>query len=502
MRHSTPLLALAILAACQPSEGGPVGPGPEGPVVTVPFRIGSTRPEEGRAIAATPTGVVVATWFTGTLDFDPSIDGASGRTSFGGQDLAISKYDFDGSFQWVVSLGGAGAEVPNAIAATPDGGAVVVGYGSGGGTCGGSVLPGRGGRDILIAKVSAAGSCEWARLIGGTEDDEARTVAVDVDGSILVGGTFRASTDFDPQEGAALRVSRGGSDAFVARYAPDGAFVSVAVSGGTEDDAINGIAVGSDGEISVVGEFRGTATIGSDVAPAVLASVGGTDILLARYTALLGLRWVNRAGGTAEDRATGVTHDGNGDLLVVGTFEATADLDPGAGAALVVSQGAADVFLARYDAATGESDGFVRAFGGLRVEGVTGVTRHISGRIILSGWFEESVDFDPGPGGRTVIAKGTGGAGDGYVMAFASTGELAWVATFGGVVGGAGQLTIGFGVALDDQGTVWSTGRFYGRSDFDPGTEAVELQATAESDVFVSRYSVDIGALRVSRTGE
>lgn len=491
------------MTACSPSDGGPVGPGPgpDGPTITVPFRLGSTRPEEARAITSTPAGVAVASWFTGTLDFDPSVDGATGRTSFGGQDLAVSHYDSDGTFQWVFALGGTGAEVPNAIAATPDGGVVVVGYGSGGGTCGGGVLPSQGGRDILIVKLSATGTCEWGRLVGGAEDDEARAVAVDSDGSVLVAGVFRATVDFDPAGGAALRVARGGTDGFLARYGPDGSFVAVATAGGVEDDAISGIAVGSNGEISAVGEFRGTATIGSEVAPAVLASVGGSDVLLARYTALLGLRWVDRAGGLAEDRATAVTHDGNGDLLVVGTFESTADLDPGPGTALVVSLGAADVFLARYLQGTGESDGFVRAFGGLGSEGVTGVARHISGRIILSGWFQESVDFDPGPGARTLIAKGTSGAGDGFLMAFASTGEVAWAAPFGGVVGGGGQLSIAFGLSLDDQGTVWTTGRFYGRGDFDPGTEAVELQATAEADIFVSRYSVDIGSLRVSQTG-
>jgi hypothetical protein len=83
-------------------------------------------------------------------------------------------------------------------------------------------------------------------------------------------------------------------------------------------------------------------------------------------------------------------------------------------------------------------------------------------------------------------------------MAFASTGELAWVTPIGGIVGGAGQLAIAFGVALDDQGTVWTTGRFYGRADLDPGPGAVELQATADADIFASRYSVDIGALRVT----
>lgn len=489
---------VGALAACATADGGPVGPGPgpgpSGPPVAVPFRLGSTQPEEARAVAVTATSIVVASWFTGTLDFDPRVT-ASGKTSFGAQDVAVAFYSHEGELQQVFSIGGSGADVPSAMAATPDGGVVVVGYGNGGGLCGGRVLTSQGGRDLLLLKLGAGGSCEWGRLIGGTQDDEARAVAVAPDGSILVSGLFRGTVDFDPTGGTAILVSRGSSDAFLARYTMAGDFVDVAQIGGPLDDAASAIAVAQDGEIAVAGEFRGNATVGSELAPVVLASIGGGDYFVARYTELFGLRWALRGGGGGEDRATALAHDGNGDLLVAGTFESTADLDPGAGAALVVSFGAADAFLASYSSSAGTWNGLARAWGGIGSEGVTGLVRHISGRIILTGYFQESVDFDPGPAGRIVNAKGTGGAGDGFAMAFASTGEFAWVAPVGGVVGGAGSLSIAYGLALDATGGVWTTGRFYGRSDFDPSETAVELASSGDSDQFVSRYAVENGTL-------
>lgn len=462
----------------------------------MPFRIGGINPEESRAIAVTTTGVVVASWFSGTVDFDPRST-STGRTSLGAQDLAVAKYDFDGAFAWVYSLGGVGAEVPYAMAATPDGGVIVVGYGSGGGVCGGRVLTGPGGRDVLLVKLSAGGSCEWAHLIGGPQDDEARAVAVAPDGSVVVGGLFRATADFDHSGGAALLVSRGSSDGFVARYSATGAFVGMAQAGGPEDDLFAAVTVAGNGDVTVAGEIRGTTTFGSTLAPAVLVSVGGSDIAIARYTDLFGLLWAERAGGVGQDRATVLTQDIAGNLLMAGTFEGTADLDPDVGAALVVSQGSADVFVATYSAG-GAWTGFARAFGGAGSEGITAINQGISGRILISGWFQQSVDFDPGSGATIVNAKGTGGAGDAYTMALNSAGELAWVAPAGGVVGGEGLISITYGIATDLEGTVWSVGRFFGRSDFDPGLEATELTAIGDSDAFLARYSGADGTLQVT----
>ncbi len=506
MPRHLPLVLLALAAACGPFEPDPTLPGGGGgggttnPTYAVPFKLGSTDTEEGRGVAFTGDGVVMTSWFAGRLDFDQG-SGVSAKTSFGAQDIGIAKYGLDGTFRWVTQLGGTGADVPNAVAATPDGGVVVVGYGSGGGTCGGRTLAGPGGRDILIAKIGPGGTCEWGMLVGGSSDDEARGVAVDADGSVLVAGFFRGTADFDPTGNAALLVSRFGTDAFLARYSATGEFVAATQAGGTEDDLFSAVTVdAASGEITVTGEFRGTATFGSSLSPLVLQSLGGADICVARYSDLLGLRWAFRAGGPLEDRGTAVTQDGNGDVLVAGNFEGTADLDPSAGTALAQSQGAADVFIARYDHFTGDYDGFSRSFGGLGSEGVTGLVRHISGRIILSGYFQETVDFDPGAGARLVTAKGTGGAGDLFVYAFSSAGDLAWVVPVGGVVGGADHQSIANGLALDNVGTVWATGRFFGRADFDPGEGAVELTSIGDgADGWLSRYGIDLGTLVTSQ---
>lgn len=493
------LIALGLgLAACGPFVPDPTGPGggpgPSAPTLAIPFKLGTTESVEGRGIVVAGDGVVLTGWFAGTVDFDPR-ETRSGKSSFGGQDVAVARYAFDGSLEWVTSFGGSGADVPTAIAVTPDGGVVVVGYGSGGGLCGGTVATSLGGRDALVMKLSATGDCQWAQLLGGPEDDEARAVAVSADGSINVVGFFSGIADFDGP-GSTLLQSFGQSDGFLLRLTPDGTFVGAVRGGGAGADRYNAIAVAPNGELSVGGEMMGTASFGSALAPVVLQSAGGTDGLIARYTSLMGLRWATRLGGPLEDKVASVAHDQGGDVQVAGTFEGTADLDPSGGTSLVVSQGAADIFFTRYSGVTGQWGGLSRSFGGAGSEGVTRLVLHSSGRLLLTGFFQGAVDFDPSAAASVTVARGTGGAGDGFLLGLDQQGTYGWVVPIGGTVGGGANLSIASDATVDPIGRVWTTGRFFGRADFDPSGGAAELVALSGSNIFVSRYFIDTGSIR------
>jgi len=491
-------VAAGGLAACGPFVPDPTGPGggpgTGTPTLAIPFKLGTTESVEGRGIVVSGDGVVLTGWFAGTVDFDPRATRA-GKTSFGAQDVVVARYAFDGSLDWVFSFGGSGADVPTAIAATPDGGTVVVGYGSGGGLCGGTVATSLGGRDVLVMKLSASGDCLWAHLLGGPDDDEARGIAVSADGTLNVVGFFSGIADFDGP-GPVLLPSFGQTDGFLLRLAADGTFLGVVRDGGTDADRYNAVAVAPNGELSVGGEMSGTASFGSALAPVVLQSAGGTDGVIARYTPLLGLRWATRLGGPVEDKVAAVAHDQNGDVLVAGTFEGTADLDPSGGTSLVVSRGAADIFLARYSGITGQWGSFSRAVGGAGSEGVTRLVLHSSGRMLLTGFFQDAVDFDPSAAATVTVARGTGGAGDGFLLGLDQQGSYGWVVPIGGTVGGGQNLSIVADASVDPVGRVWTTGRFFGRADFDPSGGAAEMVALSGSNIFVSRYFIDTGAIR------
>lgn len=81
---------------------------------------------------------------------------------------------------------------------------------------GGGVLASLGGKDIFVVKLDAGGNHRWSKRFGDASDQAASAVAVGPDGSAVVVGAFAGSVDF----GGGALMSAGGTDIFVAKFAP------------------------------------------------------------------------------------------------------------------------------------------------------------------------------------------------------------------------------------------------------------------------------------------
>ncbi len=488
-----------VLGACRapfvPDTSSIIPPVTTGPII--PFRIGSSGPDFARAVVADGSGNAYVTgYFAGTVNFNPTSP-ATGRTAIGPSDISVAKYSSTGALVWVYSIGGTDTDTPFDIELGSGGGVYVAGTVSAGAVCSGKVVPNAGGHDILLMRLSSAGTCDWALGIGGSGEDEAHAMLVEPSGDVVVTGFFTGTVDFDLGPGAAMLISRGGKDGFVARYGADGAFKSVVQFGGTDDDAGNAIAETVAGDIVVGGEFRGVATFGSALAPVLLTSAGDADFFVTRLSPQLGTQWAIRGGGTGTD-AVGLNSlvvDALGRIWVAGTFAGVADLDPSPGTVLVTSMGSSDIFLARYDG-TGAWAGIARAIGGSGSESVDKMAIDATGNLYLAGWFQNSVDFDPSAGTHVVVAKGTQGAGDGFILSLNSAGEFRWVDPIGSVIAGDANLGITSGLAVQSDGSLWAVGRFFGQVTFDLTDLTVQSQSLGDADQYVARYDATTGVLR------
>jgi len=101
-----------------------------------------------------------------------------------------------------------------------------------------------------------------------------------------------------------------------------------------------------------------------------------------------------------------------------------------------------------------------------------------SGNVHTTGFFQGTVDFDPGPGIFNLVSSG---GFDVFVSKLDSNGNFLWAKSMGGT-----GLDQGLGIAVDGSGNVHTTGLFQGTVDFDPGPDIFNLTSNGGRDSFVS----------------
>ena len=103
-----------------------------------------------------------------------------------------------------------------------------------------------------------------------------------------------------------------------------------------------------------------------------------------------------------------------------------------------------------------------------------------SGNVYTTGFFEGTSDFDPGAG---VFNLTSAGSVDIFVSKLDASGNFVWAKAMGGA-----NLDVGYSIALDGSGNVYTTGYFFGTSDFDPGAGVANLTSAGIYDIFVAKY--------------
>ncbi|MES2622715.1 MAG: SBBP repeat-containing protein [Bacteroidota bacterium] len=183
------------------------------------------------------------------------------------------------------------------------------------------------------------------------------------------------------------------------------------------------------------------------------------------------LKWAKQMGGNDVDEARSVAVDNAGNVYTTGYFKDTADFDPGPGTYQLIAKGTQDIFVSKLDA----SGNFVWAKQFKGTGRGSCVTLDMAGNIYTTGYFEDTVDFDPGVGTYNLVSKGES---DAYVVKLSSAGNLVWAKEAGGK-----GYDFGYSVVWSTAGVV-TTGIFEDSADFYPGAGTLNLTAL-NSDIFV-----------------
>lgn len=395
--------------------------------------------------AATPDGGVAVTGvLTGAVGF-----GAGTVTSAGNNDAFVAAWGADGQLRWARRFGGPGQEFGAAVAVGADGDVTVTGGFDGTVDFGGGGLTSAGSYDVFVLRLSSAGAHRWSRRGGGPGDDSGAAVAMDAAGDVVVAGTISGAATL----GGATLAAAGGRDIAVARYAAaTGAHVWSQRFGGPGLDAPVGLVADADGSVVLAGSFAGTVGFGG----AALASAGGADVVLARYTGSTGAhRWSKRFGGPGDDQPSGLALAPNGDLVLVGQFAGTIDF----GAGVLANAGAPDIFAARLG--TDAAPVWSRRWGTPSAFALvaTGVAVAPDGAVVFAGNAIETISF----GGPPLPASG---GYDPYLVKLDAGGTHLWSRRSGS---SGYPYNWSAAVAIDAAGAIFATGSFSGGIDLGDG---------------------------------
>lgn len=372
---------------------------------------------------------------------------------------------------------------------------------------------------FLIAFISLgsgliAQNLQWAHQIAGLSYSGARNnTTLDNAGNIYTTGKFSGTFDFDPGPATFYLTSAGNGDIFITKSDPSGNFIWAIKIGGSSDDGGNSIAVDGWGNLYVSGKFGGTVDFNPDTGSYWLSSfpssLGSFVLKLDSSKNFIWARGpftgtgygygnsltIDAAGctylftGQNDVRAYLVKISPSGSIIKTNTIYWSSYILDVTNSISITHDNSANIYLTgnfypsnnwhwyfvkKLDSA-GNSLWTYMDTGSVYVNSIVS---DASGNAYITGYFSGTVKFGTG------YNLSSNGSNDIFIAKLSSTGNLAWAKA----IGGTGDDD-GFGIALDDSGSIYTTGLFNGTVDFDPGAGVYNLTSTGGSDIFISKQN-------------
>ena len=351
---------------------------------------------------------------------------------------------------------------------------------------------------LCLVTLSSAqyASFKWAKNMGafGTSsayNDCGRSISIDPWGNVYSTGYFNGVVDFDPGTGVFNLSSAGFNDIYISKLDSSGNFVWAKRMGYGLNDEGNSIAVDASGNVYTAGHFQDSIDFDPGAGVCNLISHSGSkDIFISKLDASGNFLWAKSMGGTSSDDANFIAVDQSGFVYTTGYFHDTVDFDPGAGTYNLATDSSvfSDIFISKLDS----SGNFVWAkkLGGTSISGSSSnagnsIAFDPAGNVYTTGFFQGTVDFDPGSG---VFNLGGYGYGAQFISKLDSSGNFVWAKNTE-TSGVSPDEVVANSIAVDTSGNVYTTGFFKAAVDFDPGlgTFILSTSSVVDPDIFISK---------------
>jgi gliding motility-associated-like protein len=230
---------------------------------------------------------------------------------------------------WVRHVGSYGNDHVSDVKVDESGDLFITGEFSGDADFVDSTYEAGGGIDCFIARVSPGGEVIWWRQGGGFGIDRGIKLAFGPGNTLAVVGEFMGQADF---QGTLINSQGSTPDMFCAVFDRSTGELQWIRNGGGAlgSDRPYGVTVAPNGQVTLAGEFRGTASWG----PFSLTSTPEQetfeptmDVVVVSYAADGTPLWVQHGAADRQDRAIDVVSDAQGNFYVTGQFSDTVTFD-------------------------------------------------------------------------------------------------------------------------------------------------------------------------------
>ncbi|OAB77957.1 T9SS type A sorting domain-containing protein [Cochleicola gelatinilyticus] len=397
------------------------------------------------------------------------------------------------------SIGDTSIDINYRSAVNSQGEIFTLGLYSGTLTLGDATITWEGGNaDGFLTRHDSNGTPLDIKGFGGFMDDVALDVAIDINDNIYITGYFTGAgpdsfdADPGPEEFLLMQPSPFASrDCFIIKLDPNGDFIwakQVSNPAAVANEDSYSIEVDTDGNVYVGGRFAYADFDPSTDGEEIIISTGGgssLDGFLLKLDTDGNYVWVKTFTSEGLVQINDMEFDANGDLLMIGDFEETVDLNPSETEdAEFTSNGARDTFMAKFT-----SDGeylWAQTFGGAASE-ISKVIKSIDEDIYIGGMYTETTDLNPTDGVNEFTALG---GYDGYLSKFNSNGDYQFSYTIGG--DDTTNLEDVYSLRKNEAtGNLFVTGTFLVTTDFDNSDNTAESTSNGNTDSYLLEIDTD-----------
>ncbi len=425
------------------------------------------------------SNVYATGYYSTTVDFDagPNVFNLS---SVNAEDIFLSKYDSAGKLIWAKSIGDFRYQAGFAIALDNANNIYITGifFGTTDFDPGPGIanLTSAGNEDVFVCKFDNNGKFIWVKQFGGTTNDFCNAIKLDRFGNIYINGYFDNTADFDPGTGVFNLVSAGATDIFVCKLNNSGNLIWAKSIGGPSADVAYSIGLDEQHNVYSTGFYWATVDFDPGGGIFNLSSNGLGDGYILKLNTNGDFINAGKMGGNSRVRGISLKLDKTNHIYIAGHFDGQADFDPGGGSQILNSPiDDDDIFIAKYD--LNFNLVWVNQIAGPSYQQAFDIETDAADNIYLTGHYNGTADFDPGPANYNLTAAGDP---DIFVLKLMSTGEFSWVAPVTGPFYGSGYT-----LKVDGAKNIYVGGTFEGTKDFDPGTDEVKRTSAGESEIFM-----------------